>query len=83
MAKFIPLVDKNTKVVYEWRMVSEDGSENRITLFREQWKAESAWTRAELEQLFSVGEAPVLSEEEEALDDAPLFSRDFSTPGDE
>lgn len=82
MAKFIPLVDKNTKVVYEWRMVSDDGSEERVTLFREQWKAENAWTRAELEQLFSVDEAPALPEEE-ALDDAPLFSRDFSTPGDE
>lgn len=89
MAKFIPLTDKNTKVVYEWRMEKEDGSSDRVTLFRDQWKKQNEWTEAEIAALFTVGEDTSVTEpetvidEEEALDDAPLFSRDFSTPGDE
>lgn len=85
MTRFIPLVDKNTKVVYEWTKVEEDGSEERVTLFREQWKRESDWTVEQLSALFNTEEAVEEPEmfEEEALEDAPLFSRDFSTPGEE
>ena len=92
MTRFIPLVDKNTKVVYEWTKVAEDGSEERVTLFREQWKRESDWTVEQLNALFKTEVAIEESNteveepemfEEEALEDTPVFIRDFSTPGEE
>ena len=85
MAKFIPLKDKNTGVVYEWLMVEDNGNETRKTLFKGEWKTEKEWTKKELENLFKV-KATVAEPkpvEEEAVEDAPLFSEDFATPGEE
>lgn len=86
MAKFIPLKDKNTGVVYEWLMVEDNGNETRKTLFKGEWKTEKEWTEKELEILFKVKKTdtkPVVAQIEEAVEDAPLFSEDFSTPGEE
>lgn len=83
MVKYIPLKDKNTGVVYEWRMIDASGAETVKTLFREQWKPERDWTQEELAKLFSVEPKIETVVQEEAQDDEPLFSEDFSTPGED
>lgn len=90
MVKFIPLKDNNTGVVYEWRMVDDSGAETVKTLFRDQWKPERSWTVEELNELFSTPKKakPYKAKKVEAVveeveDNEPLFSEDFSTPGED
>jgi hypothetical protein len=53
MPKFTPVIDNNSKNVYRWVRVSEDGSKTKVDVPQSDWKPISSWTSSEIEALFS------------------------------
>lgn len=53
MPKFTPVIDNNSKNVYRWVRVSEDGSKTKVDIPQSDWKPISSWTSSEIEALFS------------------------------
>jgi len=52
MPNFISVVDNNTKNVYRWIRLSEDGTKVTVNIPRTSWKPLNAWTQTEIEELF-------------------------------
>ena len=54
MYDFKPLIDVNTKSVYQWTMTDAEGQQTRKDVPRQQWKKAIDWTQEELKTFFGI-----------------------------